>query len=159
MGFFVCFFYFPRVCYHFLISHNVYQLKILALYPADSLHPEWFCFLKATIHYICLSLVDALAIVLFALNTAGTFIWPFKLETAWKLETQRIQFSSVAHSCPTLCDRMNHSSPGLPVHHQLPDSTHTNVHRVGDAIQPSYPLSSPSPPAISLSIYRDLCLN
>ena len=58
-----------------------------------------------------------------------------------------IQFSSVAQSCPTLCDPMNHSMPGLPVHHQLPEFTHTHVHRVSDAIQPSHPLLSPSPPA------------
>ena len=58
-----------------------------------------------------------------------------------------VQFSSVAHSCPTLCDPMNRSTPGLPVHHQLPEFTQTHVHRVSDAIQPSHPLSSPSPPA------------
>ena len=58
-----------------------------------------------------------------------------------------VQFSSVAQSCLTLCDPMNHSTPGLPVHHQLPESTQTQVHRVSDAIQPSHPLSSPSPPA------------
>ena len=58
-----------------------------------------------------------------------------------------VQFSSVAQSCPTLCDPMNHSTPGLPVHHQLPGSTQSHVHCVGDAIQPSHPLSSPSPPA------------
>ena len=60
-----------------------------------------------------------------------------------------IQFSSVAQSCPTLCDSMNHSTPGLPVHHQLPEFTQTHVHRVGDAIQTSHPLSSPSPPALN----------
>jgi len=57
------------------------------------------------------------------------------------------QFSSVARSCPTLCDPMNHSTPGLPVHHHLLEFTQTHVHRVSDAIQPSHPLSSPSPPA------------
>ena len=57
------------------------------------------------------------------------------------------QFSLVAQSCPTLCDPMNPSMPGLPVHHQLPEFTQTHVHRVSDAIQPSHPLSSPSPPA------------
>ena len=56
-----------------------------------------------------------------------------------------VQFSSVAQSCPTLCDPMNCSMPGLPVHYQLPEFTQTHVHRVGDAIQPSHPLSSPSP--------------
>ena len=58
-----------------------------------------------------------------------------------------VQFSSVAQSCPTLCNPMNHSTPGLPVHHQLPEFTQTLVHQVSDAIQPSHPLSSPSPPA------------
>ena len=63
------------------------------------------------------------------------------------LFTTMYQFSSVTQSCPTVCDPMNHSTPGLPVHHQLPEFTKTHVHRVGDAFQPSHPLSSPSPPA------------
>ena len=63
------------------------------------------------------------------------------------------QYSSVAQSCPTLCDPMNQSMPGLPVHHQLPEFTQTHIHRVSDAIQPSHPLSSllllhPIPPSI-----------
>ena len=58
-----------------------------------------------------------------------------------------VQFSSVAQLCPGFSDVMNCSTPGLPVQHQLPESTQTHVHRVGDAIQPSHPLSSPSPPA------------
>ena len=66
------------------------------------------------------------------------------------------QFSSVTQSCPTLCDPMNHSMPGLPVHHQIPEFTQTHVHQVGDAIQPSHPLSSPSPPALSLSQHQGL---
>ena len=61
-----------------------------------------------------------------------------------------VQFSSVTHLCPTICDPMNHITPGLPVHHQLPEFTQTHVHRVSDAIQPSHPLSSPSPPAPNL---------
>ena len=64
------------------------------------------------------------------------------------------QFSSVAQSCPTLCDPVNHSTPDLPVHHQLPEFTETHVHRVSDAIQPSHPLSSPSPPAPNLSQHQ-----
>ena len=55
-----------------------------------------------------------------------------------------------------LCDPMNCSTPGLPVHHQLPEFTQTHVHRVGDAIQPSHPLSSPSPPALNLSQHQGL---
>ena len=58
-----------------------------------------------------------------------------------------VQFSSVSQSCPTLCNPMNHSTPGLPVHHQLPEFTQTHVHRVSDAIEPSHPLLSPFPPA------------
>ena len=67
-----------------------------------------------------------------------------------------VHFSSVTQSCPTLCNPMNHSTPGLPVHHQLPELTQTHVHRVGDAIQPSHPLSSPSPPASNPSQYQGL---
>ena len=67
-----------------------------------------------------------------------------------------IQFSSAAQLHPTLCNPMNRSIPGLPVHHQPPESTQTHVHRVGDAIQPSHPLSSPSPPALSLSQHQGL---
>ena len=67
-----------------------------------------------------------------------------------------VQFSSVAQSCPTLCDPMNHSMSGLPVHHQLSEFTQTHVHWVGDAIQPSHPLSSPSPPTFNLSQHQGL---
>ena len=67
-----------------------------------------------------------------------------------------VQFSSVAQSCPTLCDPMNHSTPGLPVHHQLPEFTQTHVHRVGDAIQSSHPLSSPSLPVFNPSQHQGL---
>ena len=67
---------------------------------------------------------------------------------AWRIPwTEEPQFSSVAQLCPTLCDPMNRSTPGLPVHHQILEFTQTRVHRVSDAIQPSHPLSSPSPPA------------
>ena len=59
-------------------------------------------------------------------------------------------FSSVSQLCPTLCDPMNHSTPGLPVHHQLPEFTQTHIHRVNDAIQPSHPLLPPSPLALNL---------
>ena len=70
--------------------------------------------------------------------------------------TKSFQFSSVTKSCLTLCDPMNCSMPGLPVHHQLPEFTETHVHRVSDAIQPSYPLSSPSPPAPYPSQHQSL---
>ena len=66
------------------------------------------------------------------------------------------QFRSVAQLCPTLCDPMNHSMPGLPDHHHLPEFTQTHVHRVRDAIQPSHPRSSPSPPALNPSKHQSL---
>ena len=73
-----------------------------------------------------------------------------------KAMTNLVQFSSVAQSCPTLCNPMNRSTPGLPIHHQLPEFTQTHVHQVGDAIQPSHPLSSPSPPAPNPSQHQSL---
>ena len=75
------------------------------------------------------------------------------LATHFKIEWS---FSSVVQSCPTLCDPMNCSMPGLPVHHQLLAFIQTHVHRVGDAIQPSHPLSSPSPPAFKTSQHQGL---
>ena len=64
------------------------------------------------------------------------------------------QFISVAQLCPTLCDAMNCSTPGLPVHHQLPEFTQTHVHQVSEAIQPSHSLSFPSPPTFNLSQHQ-----
>ena len=77
----------------------------------------------------------------------------------WSTQHQRdisVQFSSVAQSCLTLCNPMNCSMLGLPVHHQLPESTQTHVHCVGDVIQPSHSLLSPSPPALNLSQHQGL---
>ena len=73
-------------------------------------------------------------------------ILPHFLLNYFSLWTHSVQFSLVAQSCPSLCDPMNRSMPDLPVHHQLLEFTQTHVHRVRDAIQPSHPLSSPSPP-------------
>ena len=67
-----------------------------------------------------------------------------------------VQFSLVTELCPTLCDPMNRSTPGLPAHQQLLEFTQIHVHWVGDAIQPSHPLSSPSPPALNLSQHQSL---
>ena len=80
---------------------------------------------------------------------SSTKVW-YTIKSAFKV------FSSVAQSCPTLCDPMNRSTPGLPVHHQLPESTQTHVHWVRDAIQPSHPLSSSSPPTFNLSQHQGL---
>ena len=72
------------------------------------------------------------------------------------ISVSSVQFSSVTQSCPTLCDPMNRSPPGLPVHHQLPEFIQTHVHQVGDAIQPSHPLLSSSPPAPNPSQHQSL---
>ena len=87
-----------------------------------------------------------------------TLPFPLSIFLMYKVDATIItyQFSSVAQSCPILCDPMNHSTPGLPVHHQLPEFTQTHVHWVGDAIQPSHPLSSPSPPTFNLSQHQGL---
>ena len=79
----------------------------------------------------------------------------------WLLYTQilnnySMRISSVTQLCPTLCSPMDCSTPGFPVHHQLPEFTQTHVHQVGDVIQPSHPLSSPSPPAFNLSQHQGL---
>ena len=80
----------------------------------------------------------------------------FDLYHFFPLLNSSVQFSSVAQSCTTLCNTMNCSTPGLPVHHQLLEFTQTHVHRVGDATQPSHPLSSPSPPAPNPSQHQSL---
>ena len=97
------------------------------------------------------------------LQKTGQWIFVLRESTFFSCDRKKlrgrhssVQFSSVAHSCPTLCDPMNRSTPGLPVHHQLPEFTQTLVHWVGDAIQPSHPLSSLSPPALNLSQHQGL---
>ena len=95
------------------------------------------------------------------IQTFWTFPEYFQHDLGWihgfgTCRYRGLQFSSVTQSCPTLCDPMNHSMPGLPVHHQLPESTQTHIHWVSDAIQPSHPLSSPSPPALNLSQHQGL---
>ena len=87
------------------------------------------------------------------MQTVFSYMVKFSERNQW---VEAIQFSSVAQSCPTLCDPMNHSIPGLPVHHQLPESTQTQVYRVGDTIQLSHPLLSPSPPALNFSQHQGL---
>jgi len=76
------------------------------------------------------------------------------IKKRWQEYTDQIR--SVTQSCPTLCDPMNPSTPGLPVHHQLPEFTQIHVYRVSDAIQPSHSLSSPSPPAPNPSQHQSL---
>ena len=119
---------------------------------------HWCSFILTTLH---MSEYSNDEIDLSTLELPSHLLWcgafrlkwtPYYLQSANILNYQSgsVQFSSVAQSCPTLCNPMNRSTPGLPVHHQLPESTQTHVHWVGDAIQPSHPLLSPSP-AFSLS--------
>ena len=79
-----------------------------------------------------------------------------QIRPKWPRMHTHIQFSSVAQSCPTLCNPMNRSTPGLPVHHHLSEFTQTHVHRVRDPIQPSHPRLSPSPPASNPSQHQSL---
>ena len=72
------------------------------------------------------------------------------------VQLDSVQLSSVTQSCLTLCDPMNRSTPGLPVHHHFPEFTQTHIHQVSEAIQPSHPLSSPSPPAPNPSQHQSL---
>ena len=78
------------------------------------------------------------------------------IQWKWEIYFSSVQFISVTQSCPTLCDPMNRSKLGLPVRHHLPEFTQTHVHRVGDAIQPSHPRLSPSPPAPNPSQHQSL---
>ena len=100
----------------------------------ESPKPKCFCFYSSVL-------------ILPSEHTQDKFIKP---------RNSTAQFSSVAKSCPTLCDPMNHSTSGLPVHHQHPEFTQTHVHWVGDVILPSHPLSSPSPPAPNPSRHQGL---
>ena len=93
---------------------------------------------------------------LLLLRSVSTLTYVYLLNLRNHNLVQLCQFSSVGQSSPTLCNPMNCSTPGLPVHHQLPEFTQTHIHLVGDAIQPSHPLSSPSPPAPSPSQHQSL---
>ena len=89
-------------------------------------------------------------------GVAQSWTWLKRFSRSRMPGRSSVQFSSVTQSCPTLCDPMNRSTPGLPVHHQLPEFTQTHIHRVSDAIQPPHPLSSPSPPAPNPSQHQSL---
>ena len=118
-------------------------ILLMDVYPEKTIIPDNTCPLMSTI----------------TLFTIARIWKQYKYPSAeewiriWHIYTMEysVQFSSVAQSCPTLCVPMNHSMPGLPAHYQLLEFTQTHVRRVGDAIQPSHLLSSPSPPALNLS--------
>ena len=132
-----------------LFQHHSLKASILwrpALFMVQLLQP-----------YMTTGKTIALAIWIFVIkeipllfNTLSRFVIVFLPRSS------SVQFSSVAQSCQTICDPMNHSMPGLPVHHHLPEFTQSHIHRVSDAIQPSHPLSSPSPPAPNPSQHQSL---
>ena len=111
--------------------------------PCPSLHPRVYSDSCPLSQWCYLTIASSAALFCFCLRKSN------------KVTLSSVQFSSFAQSCLTLCDPMNHSTPGLPVHHQLLESTQTHAHRVSDAIQPSHPLSSPSP-ALNLSQHQGL---
>ena len=104
---------------------------------------------------ICVCLCLYVVFISYRENIIASFIVAL-LNMMNPLHLCSTQIRSVAQSCLTLCDPMNCSMPGLPVHHQLPEFTQTHVHRVSDAIQPSHPLSSPSPPSPNPSQHQSL---
>ena len=110
---------------------------------------------STSLHHYKTYFLGNLCLHLKVLSAADTHM-PYRTESALPLEYRAVQFSSFAQLCPNLCDPMNRSTPGLPVHHQLPEFTQTHIHRVSDAIQPSHPLSSPSPPALNPSQHQSL---
>ena len=147
-----------------VISHSYCIKGILYLFSLTSVA----CINKESIHLTITHLRDTMKLPHNMLRTRGAqriqkqvvslrvpntnFIVPRlseRFQQRWKSEnvSLSVQFSSVAQSCLTLCDPMNRSTPGLPVDHKLPEFTQSHVHQVGDAIRPSHPLSSPSPPA------------
>ena len=135
-----------------LLQHHSSKASILR-------HSAFFTVQLSTIALTRWTFVGKAASLLF--NTLSRLVITFfsgsrSLLIAWVQSPSAVIFSSVAQSCPTPCDPMNHSTPGLPVHHQLLEFTQTHVRQVSDAIQPSYPLSSSSPPAPNPSQHHSL---
>ena len=118
------------------------------------LHSVFWAALGNSIYYL-LATLKIVHAIREKTNVPWKTKWTPGLENVYSPKEKRgHQFSSVAQLCPTLCDSMDCSMPGLPVHHQLPEITQTHAHWVDDTIQPSHPLSSPSPPAFRFSQFR-----
>jgi len=146
----------PSICHEVMgLDAMMLVFWMLSFKPAFSLSS--FTFIKRLLNS---SLLSATRVVSSAYLRLLIFLWQswfqLLLHPAQHFTWCTVQFSSVSQSCPTLCDPMNCSTPGLPIHHQLPEFTQTHIHWVGDAIQPSHPLSSPSPPAPNPSQHQSL---
>ena len=129
------------------------QMKNLRIFTMD-VHTPNTAILPSTFHHACFINITEIPFIRSSIPTPSNFFWWIlkKIADVSPLPPESFityQIRSVTQSCPTLCDPMNHSTPGLPVHHQLPEFTQTHVHRVSDAIQPSHPLSFPSPLALN----------
>ena len=130
-----------EVVFHFM---NILQL--------DYLFSCWWIVDDGSLRFLANTKKDFIKITYKSLHWHMiSFLLVYSLVNRWS-----DQIRSVAQSCPTLCDPMNHRMPGLSVHHQLPEFTQTHIHRVSDAIQPSHPLLSPSPPAPNPSQHQSL---
>ena len=129
--------------------------KIHKIFPKQQLLP--CSSLPLFISFQCLPVTHMFQWKRFSLSLASGICLTLKIPLSFHLTSLPTHnFSSVAQLCPTPCDPMNRSTPSLTVHHQLPELTQTHVHWVGDAIQPSHPLSSPSPPAPNPSQHQGL---
>ena len=137
---------------NFILSH---QSKAYG-YPSTSLWYFWKPFFLNLIFDCLFIFSNYIICILWGFFLFFFFFFFFWVEKKCQAACIHHQIRSVAQSCPTLCDPMNHSTPGLPVHHHLPEFTQTHVHRVDDAIQPSHPLSSPSPLAPNPSQHQSL---
>ena len=142
-----------------VISHKSYHKVIICLYFVlksfmkfrTLIYPELvLVYHMVTVLYVKEAYIIPSFSLLCPANMHGS------INSVVRMSLGEYQYSSVAQSCPTLCDPMNRSTPGLPVHHLLPEFTQTHIHRVRDAIQPSHPLSSPSPPAPNPSQHQSL---
>jgi len=144
------------ICIIFYIVHICTLYKFTTIYLA--LWAFGLCLVSGFYKYCCLEyfrtwiLAKTMHTVLLSIYVGVELIH----HGVWICLALVSQFSSVTQSCPTLCDPTDCSTPGLPVHHQLPEPTQTHVHWVGDAIQPSHPLLSPSPPTFNLSQHQGL---
>ena len=135
------------------------SIALLFLFQSTKWHVILICPIKILLlDYWLRKYLPAFSIVkgLFTPLKTIWILWWSTSKLFTYLFTLSVQFSSVAQLCLTLCEPMNHSMPGLPVHHQFPEFTQTNVHQASDAIQPSHPLSSPSPPALNPSHHQGL---